>query len=165
MKIEIDLNEILSDEDYGSETLQESVRRQVVTKLADQIKKGIGDRIDRDVSEVISETLSSSVKELMPNLINDLMSAEYCPITNWGDRGEPTTFRKQLVKVIHEQMVYKKTSYSSDKNAFTVAVDGVISENIAIFKKDFDKLVNEAFTKECLEYAKKSLSEKLGLKA
>lgn len=165
MKIEIDLNEILGDES-GVETLQESVRRQVIEKLSRQIQDGIGNRIDNKISEIINVTIKKSMEELTPSLIGDLMNAEYTPVDRWGSRkdGGPTTFRKELVRSINEEMIYKKASYESDKNTFTKAVDSVVLENVNKLKIGFDKLVNEMFTQACFDYAKNALQKKLGVK-
>jgi hypothetical protein len=53
MKIEIDLNDILGDE-WGTETLADSVRRQVVEKLTQTVKEGVAKKIDHEVSRVIN---------------------------------------------------------------------------------------------------------------
>ncbi len=62
MKIEIDLNEILSDE-YGSESLNDSIRRQVIDKLHNDVKAGIGKKIDTEISLAIN----SEIKETPQN--------------------------------------------------------------------------------------------------
>jgi hypothetical protein len=101
----------------------------------------------------------------MPGIINDLLSAEYVSIDRWGDRQDkPTTFRKELVKSIHEQMVYKKAQYDSDKNAFTKAVDEVVAEKIKEFKADFVKQVDAQFVAEAMAFATAKLKERLGVK-
>jgi hypothetical protein len=101
----------------------------------------------------------------MPALINELMEAEYTPVDRWGDqqRDKKTTFRKELVKSVHEQMVYKKTNYASERNPFTKAVDAVISENVDSFKARFNNLVTETFTKETLNHAMTELRKKFGI--
>lgn len=74
-----------------------------------------------------------------------------------------TTFRKQLVKHIHEQMVYKESHYSSDENAFTKAIKGVVGDKVASFRSEFNTTVDSLFTKQCLEHAQKYLQKKLGI--
>ena len=54
MKVEIDLNDILGDE-YGAETLQESVRRQVIDNLTLVIKEGVEKKIEAEVARVINQ--------------------------------------------------------------------------------------------------------------
>lgn len=165
MKIEIDLNEILGDPEFGVETLQDSVKRQIVTALTQKIQSGITKQIDTEVAMAIDATIKKNLEALTPKLFDDLLGAEYTPVDRWGQRqtGGPTTMRAQLVKAVHEQMQYTGKTYDSDKNTFTRAVDEVVGENVKKFKKDFDSLVNQMFTKECLEYAQAALQKKLGV--
>lgn len=164
MKIEIDLNDILGDE-FGAETIQESVKRQVIEHLSREVKEGIGKRLDSEVSAMINSELKEALKARIPGLIDDLMTTEYTPVDRWGsyERDKTTTFRKELVKSINEQMVYKKARYESDKSAFTKAVDSVVSENVNEFERSFNKLVNDTFTRETMAHAMKTLREKFGI--
>ena len=165
MKFEINLQELLTDEYGNMETLSESVRRQVVTTLTTKVSEGIRSQIDAEVSRVLSEELHAAVKEKMPALLEDLMNAEYKTVDQWGHKAkETTTFRKELVNTITSQMNYKKASYDSDKNAFTRAVDAVISENVREMQKEFDKQIIQIFQKEAFEYAMKSMAAKLQVK-
>jgi hypothetical protein len=162
MKIEIDLDDILGDEG-GAETLQESVRRQVIDSVTNSIRKGVGTQIDHAVSKTISEEIKIFLTTKMPELCNEIMQAEYTPVNNYGQRGEPTTFRKELIRGVTENLQYKKTQYSSDRNAFTRAVDEVIEEHVKSFKADFTKQVDAGFTAAAMEYATTTLKKKLGI--
>jgi len=164
MKIEIDLKDILQDDDYGSETMQESIRRQVVEKIESTIAKGLTKRIDEEVSKAIDEQIKKALDEIRPNLITEILDAEYISVDIYGSRSkEPTTFRKQLIRCVNESMVYKKESYSSDKNPFTRAVDAVLEEQAKQFKTQFDAIINKEYVAETKAYAVKVLKEKLGL--
>ena len=162
MKIEIDLDDILGGEN-GTETLQESVRRQVITAVSATVKTGIGEKIDRAISETITNNIQTFLKDQMPLLLGDIMDAEYTPVGRYGDAGKPTSFRKQMLKTIEENMVYKKGNYSSDNNAFTRAVDDVIEEQMKLFKAGFNKKVDADFTAAAMEYATEVLKKKLGI--
>src|SRR3990167_4475359 len=131
MKIEIDLNDILGDEEKV-ETIQESIHRQVIENLTKVIKDGIKSKIDNAVSKVIDEQIKEAIKEQMPTLVNGLMNCEYVQVDRWGSStGIKTTFREQLVKAVNENMVYNKDAqYNSDKNMFTKSVDTVIANNL-----------------------------------
>lgn len=63
MKIEIDLNQILGDES-GVETLQESVRRQVVEKLSYEVRQNIAKKIDAEVAVCINESIKEGLKSI-----------------------------------------------------------------------------------------------------
>jgi hypothetical protein len=162
MKIEIDLNDILGDES-GAETLQESVRRQVIDSVTANIKKGVGDKIDAAISKTISAGIKEYLDVEMPTLLASIMDAEYTPVDRYGDRDKRTSFRKELIRSISENMVYKKQTYSSDKNTFTKAVDEVIEENMKLFRADFGKHVDAQFTAAAMQYATDTLKKKLGI--
>ncbi len=164
MKIEIDLKDILQDDDYGSESMQESIRRQVVEKITKSFSEGISKRIDIEISKAIDEQIKKALDEIRPSLITEILDAEYVSVDRYGSRAkDPTTFRNQLIKVVNESMVYKQTSYSSEKNPFTQAVDAVLASQIGLFKKQFDEIINANYIAETKAYAVKVLKEKLGV--
>lgn len=163
MKFEIDLNDILGDEN-GVETLQESVRRQIVYNLTTTIKQGIQKQINQEAARVINEEMQTALRSCMGALIDDIMTAEYTPVTTYGDPRPPTTFRSELIRSITANMVYKKTAFSNDANAFTKAVDGLVSEQLKAFQAAFDKQVAAPFTAAVMEYAQAALAKKLGIK-
>lgn len=163
MKVEIDLNDIMGDE-YGAETLQESIRRQVVESLTKTIKEGVGRQIEIQVARILNEEITTAVKARMGEIVADLLDAEYVTCDRYGDRSKsPTTFRKELVRAIHEHMKYEKRQWDNEKNAFTKAVDDVIAQHIKTFKDDFTKHVDAEFTREAMNFATKKLREKLGI--
>jgi len=60
-------------------------------------------------------------------------------------------------------MVYKKnTSYSSERNAFTNAINDVLDKQALEFKKCFDEIINKEYIEQTKAYAVKVLKEKLG---
>lgn len=162
MKIEIDLNDILGDE-MGSETLQESVRRQVLDSVTKTVQTGISARIDAAISTTITAAIQEYLNGELPVLLANIMDSEYKPVGRYGEKGEPTTFRKELVKSINENMVYKRTNYSSEANLFTKAVDAVVEDNLKSFKEEFRKKVDSDYTAYAMAYATEQLKKKLGI--
>jgi hypothetical protein len=162
MKIEIDLNDILGDEN-GAETLQESVRRQVIDTLVRTTKAGVDATIKQQVAATIKETLERELIEKMPGIINDVLTSEYTPVGRYGDAGKPTTFRAELVKSISEQMTYKAARFDSDKNAFTRAVDSLVESEVATFKKEFNSHVTAKFVADAMDYAAAEMAKRLGV--
>lgn len=164
MKIEIDLKDILFDENYGPETMQESIKRQVVDKMISQISGGISKKIDMEISKAIDEQIRKSLDDIRPNLIEQILDSEYVSVDRYGDRAkEPTTFRKQLIKAVNENMVYKRESYHNNQNAFTNAVDSVLADKAKEFRKHFDEIITDEYIKETKAYAVKILKVKLGV--
>ena len=165
MKIEVDLNDIFCDEEGNpSESLQQSVERQVVESMTRKLEKGIGKQVDEAVAAVISKKLQELADTLLPKLAEDMLNAEYTVVDNYGNRAkEPTTFKKELVKIISTKLKYEATRYDSDKNVFTKTVDNVIESNMKLFQSEYNKLVTDGFTKDALTYAVMELKKKLGI--
>jgi len=162
MKIEIDLDDILGDES-GVETLQESIRRQVIDSITKNVKQGIKLRIDEAVGNTIQTELNSYLKDALPGLFAQIMDAEYTPVSTYGSRGDTTTLRATLLKSITDNMVYRKGNYSSENNAFTKAVDSVMEEQLKAFKADFNKTVDATFTAAAFAHAREAVQKKLGI--
>lgn len=162
MKIEIDLNDILGDEN-GAETLQESVRPQVIDSVSSTVKKGISAKIDAAISETITAAIQTYLDGELPALLANIMDSEYKPVGRYGEKGDPTTFRKELVKAINENMVYKRAHYDSERNLFTRAVDDVVAENLKAFRAEFQKRVDADYTTYAMAYATEQLKKKLGI--
>jgi len=162
MKFEIDLNDILSDE-YGAETIQESIKRQVIENLTKTVEKGLQKKINEEVSKIIQDGMADELKKIMPKLIDDLINSEFQPIDKWGTKSSVTTFRKELINSIHEQMTYKKENYSDRENVFTKAVNQVVSEEMKVIQANYKKQVDEVISKEAFNTAIKTLQTKLGL--
>jgi len=161
MKVEIDLNNLLFDENYGPETLQESVQRQVIESVKKQVLLTSVHKVQEAVDRQIADTVAQAIKDRLPELFDDILNAEYTPVTSYGAKLEPTSFRKQLVKTIQDQMVYKKVSYASERNAFTAAVDSIVESQVSEIKKDFAKQVQTDVAKQAFEEALKILRDKL----
>lgn len=160
MKIEIDLKDILGDEYGDMESLAESIERQVVSHIKEDMAKGIKSKIDDEVIEIISSKVKEAADKLIPSLTGELVDQEYTPVDRYGDRSEPTTMRKQLLKTLKDQMVYKKSDYDRDKTYFTKNIDALVEQQMKEFKKSFDSMVNEVFTKEAFEYALIKMKQK-----
>lgn len=162
MKIEIDLNDILGD-NSGVETLQDSIRRQVVDSFTATIRKSVNTEIEQAVSKTITTEIQTFIKAEMPALMAELLVTEYTPVGRFGEQGKPTTFRAELVKSITENMVYRRANYDSDKNVFTKTIDAVVSDSVNAFKTEFQKQVDANYTAEVMALATATLKKKLGI--
>lgn len=164
MKIEIDLDELLHDADTGyTESLRESIRRQVVETITARTRDDVKRQISDTVSEVLNEELAKAVREQMPALVAGLMDATYQPVDRYGKLAPTTTFRAELLKTITEQAVYRKVNYDSDKNAFTRAVDEAVKGKLAEFQAAWTKQVDGAFVQQALAHATEALRKRLGI--
>lgn len=166
MKLQIDLNDILGDE-FGAETLAESVQRQVIEQTKKEIGSGIKKQIDAELAKFINELIKTEVQKLMPGFIAELMDAEYERRSRYGERDGVTTFRKEMIKTINEEMIYKpeKDRYHKDhENAFTRAIGSVVEAHTQKFQAEFNKVVDSEFTKTTVNFVTEELRKKFGIK-
>jgi hypothetical protein len=165
MKVEIDLKDILFDEDYGPESLNESIRRQVIDSVKREIKDGVRLRINEEINKVISEEVLSQVKLIAPDLCKNILDLEFQPVTSYGSHdGKPTTLRNRFIEDLKKQFIYRKAQYDSEKNEFTRSVDSVVSSMMSDFKSSYNKEIDASFTQEALNYATIKMKERLGIK-
>jgi hypothetical protein len=163
MKIEIDLSEILTSEYGEAESLAESVHRQIADTLMERIQKGVLQKVDDEIAKRLDKAIGEAVTARMPDIINDVMNTSYIPVGAYGDRKKETNFRNELIKAISEQMVYKKTSYPNDRNAFTKAVDSVLEDKMQEMQKILKDEITTDFAKKALQESVKVLKKSLGL--
>lgn len=164
MKIEIDLNDVLRDE-YGdaNEDLNESIRRQIVSRLTEDYRKKLFSKFDQELTTIMQQQIADVMKDRMPEFIDDILNASYTPVSSYGQRGEPTTFRDEIIKSIAANMKYEPKNYSSDENAFTKAVKSVVEAKTTAIKSELTKEIDAQYKKDALAHAVKLLSERLGL--
>jgi len=164
MKIEIDLDDIFRDEDGNpEESLQDSIRRQVVAKLEGDMRKRLFSRIDVEVSEIMNKQISAVMSEKMPELIDDIMNTTYTPVSSYGSRSEPTTFREQIIKSVAANMKYEPKGSSYDENAFTRAVKSVVEKQTSELQKALLAQIDTKFREDAIKFAVAELSKRLGL--
>lgn len=164
MKIEIDLDDVFRDEDGNAEeSLQDSIRRQVITRLEGDMRKRLFSQIDERLAAIMNKQISEVMTERMPGLIDDIMNTTYTPISTYGSRSAPTTFREEIIKAVASNMEYRPKNYSSEENAFTRAVKSIVEEQTRAFQKDLIAQIDDKFRKDALSFAVAELSKRLGL--
>jgi hypothetical protein len=164
MKIEIDLDNIFRDEDGNPEEgLEESIRRQVIERMTGDLRKRLFSQMDVQLSEIMREQIGEAMKTQMPSMIDDIMNATYTPVSSYGAKSEPTTFRKEIIESIAKNMVYKPSKYSSEENPFTRAVKSVVEAKTNAIKAELLKEVDTKFRADAIGFAVTELSKRLGL--
>lgn len=164
MKIEIDLDNIFRDEEGNpEESLQDSIRRQVVARLTDDYRKRLFKTFDEELSKIMRDQLAVVMKTQMPSLVDDIMNTTYTPISSYGERSAPTTFRAEIVKSISANLKYEPKNYSHDENAFTKAVKSIVELKTGEIKKALTEQIDTKFRTDAISYAVKELSVRLGL--
>jgi hypothetical protein len=163
MKITINLDELFCDENgQPGESIEQAIRRQVVAQLTESYRKRVFSQFDTELARVIQDQLKEVVIIKMPSFVEDLMNSQFTPVDTCGRRGQPTTFRNELIKAINSELEYKPKSFSSEENAFTKAVKAVVAEQLAAFKKEFTSKIDASFRRDALAYAVAQLQERLG---
>lgn len=164
MKIEIDLDDIFRDENgEPNEALEDSIRRQVLERLSGDLRSRLFTRLDAELSAVMNKQLNEVMATKMPELIDDIMNTTYTPVSTYGTRGAPTTFRDECVKAIAANMKYEPKNYSSEENAFTQAVKSVVKSQTDVIQKAITEHVDAKFKDDAIKFAVSKLSERLGL--
>ncbi len=163
MKLEIDLDDIFRDENGAEESLEESVRRQVIDRLSGDLRKRLFDRIDARLSQIMNEQIGKVMEEKMPTLIDDIMNVEYRPVSRYGECSEPTTFRTEIIRAVSGQMVYAPKRYESEENTFTKAVRSIVNTQTRAIQDAISQQVDAQFKESAIKFAVEELSRKLGL--
>ncbi len=163
MQITIDLSEIFCEDEDPCD-LNDAIKREVVNALTRRMGEKLTSTIEHETRVVINAELQAAVKERMPQILDSIIDAPFIPVDRYGSANTPTTFREAMAKEILGQMVYKKTTFDSDKNLFTRTVDAVLAENLKIFQAELKKQVDAQYAAAVLVAAKDALRQKLGLK-
>jgi len=164
MKIQIDLENIFCDENGNpEESIDESIRRQVVARLTDDYRKRLFNRFDEKLAAIIQAQIKEALQSHMPSLVDDIMNAEYTPVDSYGRSMAPTNFKRAIIKEISSELKYAPKTYQSEQNAFTTAVKGVVAEQLNAFKKEFTAQIDDTFKAQALAFAVQKLQERLGL--
>ena len=100
------------------------------------------------------------IEKSIQKLIDLEIEKEYNITDNYGNIRETTNIRKQVTKGCLDSFKYNNSNYRNDRNYFTNCVNEKIEE-IKKFQGDFNLITNELFVKETLDFAVKTLKEKL----
>ena len=164
MKIEIDLADVFSDEcGYPEESTEDSIRRQVLARLTNEYRERLFKRFDDELAAIMHAQIREAIGLQMPSSVEDIMNAEFTPVSIYGERSEPTTFRAEIIKAIGSELVYKPKTYSSEENTFTKAVKGVVGEQTKAIEKALRAEIDESFKRDAIAFAVTKIQERLGL--
>jgi hypothetical protein len=164
MKIEIDLDAVFRDGDgEPGESLEESIRRQIISRLTSDMRERLFKRVDVELSTIMRDQINAVMAEKMPALIEDILNVEYTPVDRYGSAAKPTTFRAELVASVVANMKYEPKQFSSDENALTRAVKSIVQAKTGAVKEEIVKRVDVQFKEDAIKFAVAKLSERLGL--
>lgn len=159
MKIEVDLNDIFSEETADC-TLEEAIRAAVLESLSKQAERRVREKLDEEIKRVIP----IKVQEVIESVVPEILDYEFTETSNYGAKGQTMTVRDRICKDMAEAMKWRDGSYDSDRSAYTKVVRGVIEKRLAEFAKEFHKDIDSKFLSACIGYAQAELQKKLGIK-
>jgi hypothetical protein len=164
MKIQVDLAQIFTDEDgVPTESMEEAIRRQIIDKLTGDMRKRLTQQVDAALAAVMQAEIAKVIEGKMPTIVEDIMEATYTPVTTFGQRGEPTNFRNEIIKAITQNLKYEPRNFSSDESAFTKAVKSIVEKKTSEIQKAITEQVDVKFKEDAIKFAVQKLSERLGL--
>lgn len=153
MKIELDLDQILGDPEF----LRNEIAERVASEMRDALKK----KIHEQTSMAIQEAIRTSVETEIPKLMGDILDTEFTPVTSWGEKRKPTTVRKEITRLV-SQDVTGEGKYG-EKSKIKIVVQETVNQALAAFRKEFSDQVNDQYRKEAMAYAVNTLKAKLGV--
>ena len=156
MQIIIDTAEMLGDET--------TIRDEVINEVSNALLRNMQKTITVQVADVIEKQLAEAVNVVMTNLVNLHLDSEITVTDRYGNKEESYTIRNKIASLIAGQLEYKKSNYSSDRNAFTGAVDELINRELKKFQTEFNSMVTKDLLKLCLDEATTKLKLACGVK-
>ena len=156
MQILINTADLLGDET----TIRDEVIEQISNALLLNLRKTVAEQ----VTNIIQEQLVQQVKFVISDLVNLHLDTEITVTDRYGSKEESYTIRNKIASLVAGQLVYKKSNYSSDRNAFTSAVDELVNSELKKFQTAFNSMVTKDLLKLCLDEATTKLKLACGVK-
>jgi len=155
MKIEITIDDKIFDENgCPNETIQDQVYSAIVEVLSQRLWGAVKNKVDSEIGPRIGSRIQEIANCILPGLAEEVLDTEYKKAPAPGFPPSTTSFRKELLATIGENLIYRRTGTYAEKNVFTRTVDSVVEENMRRFKVEFANTANEQFRAEAMEYVK-----------
>lgn len=158
MKIEIDMTEIFENEDGGDikMTVGDRVIENVTNRAWSDFERRFKERLDSTLTKMIEEKVSAKLDEVIPQMLEH----EFTEITSWGSVKEKWSVKGRILAAIEKTSQYNNSSsWDSDKNAFTKAINSIVSEHVKQFDKIIRDTINFRFRDECIKVAQERLKD------
>lgn len=156
MQITINTADILGDEATIRDEVISQVSNALITSMRTQAQTALSEMLNKSLNEVVSHVVSEAV--------NLAVDTEFTEVDSYGRVGKTASVRSRIADRVQEQCTFKQTTYQSDRNPFTAAVQEVISKEVAKFKADFNSMVTRQVLNECMDMAVAKLRESMNIK-
>jgi hypothetical protein len=136
--------------------------------IVEQMSESIDERIEEAVMSVINDGVKEKIDLCVKNRIEEIVEVgldqEFEEVDKWGKSEGKFTIRKRLVEKFKKEANFLPKKWDSDESVFTRMLKKVLSDNLDIFGKEFDKVIDTKFIADCQEYAAEKLRKRLGIK-
>ena len=156
MQITINTADLLGDET--------TIRDEVIEQISNALLLNLRKTVTEQVTNIIQEQLVQQVKFVISDLVNLHLDTEITVTDRYGSKEESYTIRNKIASLIAGQLVYKKSNYSSEQNAFTRAIDELVNREFKKFQTEFNSMVTKDLLKLCLNEATTKLKLACGVK-
>ena len=156
MQITINTADLLGDET--------TIRDEVIEQISNALLLNLRKTVTEQVTNIIQEQLVQQVEFVISDLVNLHLDTEITVTDRYGSKEESYTIRNKIASLVAGQLVYKKSNYSSDRNAFTSAVDELVNRELKKFQTEFNSMVTKDLLKLCLDEATTKLKLACGVK-
>ena len=162
MEVKIDLSGLVDEENGGD--VNEAIKDLIVNSVIEKIYQNVDRQINEKIASVLEKGINARLVVALDSIIQDLLNYEFTPVSRYGEEGKPTTLKNRIFSDIEKAMVWRDGSYDSDKSPYTKAVRNAVDKKLEAFAKEFHKDIDTRFVADCMEYARKKLQERLGIK-
>ena len=156
MQIIINTAEMLGDET--------TIRDEVIEQVSNVLIRTFKEKVSNAVDVILSEEVSKVGAEIIGQIVNAHLDTVITPTNRYGEQEQPYTLRNKIAQITAAQCVYKKARYDSDKNAFSIAVDNVIEEELRKFQKEFNSIITKQILEQTMEQGVQRLREAFKIK-
>lgn len=163
MKFEINLEDIFLDGEEPGTSVEEAIHKAVVDRLSGDMRKRLFARLDEELAKAMSAQIAVAISGKMEGIVEDIMNTTYTPVSSYGQKGEPTNFRAEIIKSVAANLTYAPKTYSSDENVFTRTVKAIVEKQTETLKKALLEQVDAKLQKDAISFAVIELQKRLGL--
>lgn len=155
----IDIEELKKDEKFMNKLMNE-----ILGQMEESVDGMLSKAIDSFINENIKEKIDLQIKNRIAEIVEEGLDKEFEEVDQWGESKGKFTTRDRLVKLFRKEATFKpRGGYSSEENAFTRSLKSMLEQNMKMFRKEFNKVIDSEYLKECQDYAVKKLKNRLKL--
>lgn len=163
MKIEIDLNDLLSDYDVDSTHGRNLLRQAIEDRAAETLLDGFDHDTKQQMRQAVYRSWSTAIEARIANLLDEVMGEPIQRTSTWGEaKGDPVTV-KDMIRESLEKWMNAKTGGRGDwgsqpqnlaqmiDSATRSAMDNELQSAVAKARKQVSDAVRDKALKAAVE--------------